>query len=199
MNKNIIIAILIIIIVALVAVFGMGLNNGGKTGTEINFVNGDHIKNGESVTIELKDANGNILSNENVNFTFTENNTPQNYSVITDSQGKAYLQIADEKSGEYDISASFAGNDKLQPCEAHQKVKIESGEANETSTESNATASTTAYNKEHSGSSATQTYYDAELNVYYDGNGRIVSGQSEGDNIYNLRNNPPIVTEDGLE
>lgn len=38
-------------------------------------------------------------------------------------------------------------------------------------------------------SAVTQTFYDADLNVYYDINGRVIGGQSPGASIYDLRQN----------
>lgn len=216
MNKNVIIAILIIIIIAVVGIFGFGLLD-GKTGTQINFVNGDHIKNGESVThshllfhrfnsedhikngesvtVELKDSNGKAITNQIVNFTYNENNTAEKFSVYTDSQGKAYLNFAGEKEGQYEITASYGGNDTLKPCTASQKITVVKGNGTETPTESNSTASTMEYNKKSEGS--TQTYYDAELGLYYDGNGKVIGGQHDGANIYELREHPPFEADDG--
>ncbi len=194
MNKNVIIAILIIIIIAVVGIFGFGLLD-GKTGTQINFVSGDHIKNGESVTVELKDSNGKAITNQIVNFTYNENNKAEKFSVYTDSQGKAYLNFAGEKEGQYEISASYGGNDTLKPCTASQKITVVKGNATETPTESNSTASTMEYNKKSEGS--TQTYYDAELGLYYDGNGKVIGGQHDGANIYELREHPPFEAEEG--
>ena len=72
MNKNIIIAILIVIIIAVGAAFALGQFN-GKTGTQINFVNDDTIQNGEQVIIELKDSNGKPIAGEIVNITYNNN------------------------------------------------------------------------------------------------------------------------------
>ena len=40
-------------------------------------------------------------------------------------------------------------------------------------------------------------HYDSDLNDWYDNNGIIVGGQSDGMSIDYLRNNPPVITEDG--
>lgn len=71
MNKNIIIAILVVIIIAVVgfAVFGSGMGN-GKTNMQINFLSENTLQNGEQIQIELKDTQGNALANEIVNFTY---------------------------------------------------------------------------------------------------------------------------------
>lgn len=70
MNKNIIIAILIVVIIALIAVFAFQPNN-GKVNTEIKFIGESTLKNGGQIQIELSDAQGNKLSGQLVNFTYT--------------------------------------------------------------------------------------------------------------------------------
>ncbi len=40
-------------------------------------------------------------------------------------------------------------------------------------------------------------YYDSALNDYFDADGTVIGGQSEGMNINYLRENPPTITEDG--
>ncbi len=42
-------------------------------------------------------------------------------------------------------------------------------------------------------------YYDEEFNVWYDDNGIIRGGQSDGKSMWDLVNNQPIVSENGLE
>lgn len=40
-------------------------------------------------------------------------------------------------------------------------------------------------------------FYDSQLNDYFDSNGIVIGGQNAGYDINYLRNNPPIITEDG--
>lgn len=40
-------------------------------------------------------------------------------------------------------------------------------------------------------------YYDSVLNDYFDADGTVIGGQNDGMSIDYLRNNPPIITEDG--
>ena len=54
MNKNILIAILIVIIIALGAAFALGQFN-GKTNTQIDIKNNETFQNGEQVQFQLKD------------------------------------------------------------------------------------------------------------------------------------------------
>lgn len=40
-------------------------------------------------------------------------------------------------------------------------------------------------------------YYDSVLNDYFGADGKIIGGQNDGYDINYIRNNPPIITEDG--
>ena len=196
MNKNIIIAILIVVIIALIAVFAFQPNN-GKVNTEIKFIGESTLKNGGQIQIELSDAQGNKLSGQLVNFTYTSNGVDEKYSVYTDKDGKAYLVLENEPEGEHQVVASFNGTDKYNPCNATQKITITSGEEKITSTDNNSTASTIAndnstHSNQGSSSSGQTLFYDAELNVYYDQNGIIHGGQTDGASIYDARNNRPV-------
>ena len=56
MNKNIIIAIVVIVIIAVGAVVFFG--QVGKQDTQIKIINNETFQNGEQVKFELKDSNG---------------------------------------------------------------------------------------------------------------------------------------------
>lgn len=40
-------------------------------------------------------------------------------------------------------------------------------------------------------------FYDSGLNAFFNSDGIVVGGQSDGYDINYLRNNPPVITEDG--
>lgn len=214
MNKNMIIAIIVIILIAVVGyVFISGQTTDGKLNTQINFASASELQNGDQVVIELKDAKGTPLPNQMVNLTMSGNGAEQKYSVYTNAEGKAFLILNGEEPGEYEITAAYDGNDQLNPCTATQTITIGEGTSDQAATNtedsnSTATSSSTSTNNETSTSTssssgqpsqsqATKTYYDEELNVYYDENGVIIGGQDAGANIYDLRNNPPQVDEQG--
>ena len=127
----------------------------------------------------------------------------EKYSVVTDNSGKAFLTIAGEAAGQYDVTVDYKGNDKYNGCTAKTTVTVEEGTSSAAANSTaNATASTAAYNNATSTgqaqqSTSSQSYYDAELNVYYDSNGKIIGGQNDGASIYEIRNNPPQIDENG--
>lgn len=201
MNKNIIIAILVVIIIAAVAAFALGqpATTDGKLNTQINFLSQNNLKNGDQIQFELKDAQGQAVAGQVVNITYNN----EKYSVVTDNSGKAFLTIAGEAAGQYDVTVDYKGNDKYNGCTAKTTVTVEEGTSSAAANSTaNATASTAAYNNATSTgqaqqSTSSQSYYDAELNEYYDANGRIIGGQNDGASIYDIRNNPPQIDEQG--
>ena len=206
MNKNIIIAILAIVIIAGAAYMFFAHPADGKVNTEIKFISGTSLQNGDQVQFELKDSQGNALAGQNVTISYDESGNVQNYTVVTDSNGKGYLTLNGEAAGNYDITVTYDGDNKYNGCSAKQTITVKEGssDAQET-TGQNATASTVMYNNNtqsapSASSSVSQAYYDAELNVYYDANGRVIGGQSDGASIYDLRyemNNPDMIDADG--
>ena len=92
MNKNIIIAILIIIIIAVVGAFVFSQQQhapDGKINTQINFLSQTTLKNGDQVQFELKDAQGAVIAGQTVTISYDDGSgNVQNYTVNTDQNGK---------------------------------------------------------------------------------------------------------------
>ena len=191
MNRNIIIAILAIIIIAAAGGIAFAQTSaavdGNKQNTQINFLSNSHLKNGEMVQFELKDSQGKAIADQRINITFEDNGQKQNFSIKTDNNGKGGLVLNNEAAGDHEVTVTYGGNDK-----------------------GNSTASTVKYNEKttssnsSSGSSLSEgpgpnLYYDEEFNVWYDDNGIIRGGQSDGKSMWDLVNNQPIVSENGLE
>lgn len=224
MNKNIIIAILIVVIIAIVGAFILtqhqATSQDGKINTEVNFLSQTTLKNGDQVEFEIKDAQGNQVTGQNVTISYDESGNIQKYAITTDQNGKGYLTISGEDSGQYNVTVDYNGSDKYNGCIGHQTITIEDGTSNAEETISEqSTANTVMYNNntnssstqssnDTSGSSSSsgasqstsQSYYDGELNVYYDSNGKVIGGQEAGASIYDLRermNDPNIISEDG--
>ena len=192
MNRNILIAIIIIIIIAIVGVFLFTQgNNGDKIDTQINIISNATMQNGDEIQFELKDVNGNIIAGEQVNITFTNDENNQTFTVVTDTQGKGYLLLENEAPGERVVIVKYGGNDKYNGFEAQKSIIIEEGTSDSTSTanstESSASTqqssnqtSAASSNSSASSSSNSNLHYDSKYNFYYDDNGVIQGGQSDG-------------------
>ena len=195
MNKKIIIAILIIILIALVGIFAFGHTS--KADTQINFLNGTAFKNGESIEFQLKDTNGNPLANQEVTITFGANGNSQNYTVVTDSEGKGALLLNDEELGDYNITVTYAGDDTHNGCSASQTITITDEDTQSDSDYDNSSPAPSSDSNNTQSDDSSDLNYDSDLNVHYDSNGKIVGGQNDGMDYDDLKNNPPQVDEDG--
>lgn len=156
MNKNIIIAILVIIIIAAGAFLIFG-HSGDKTETQINFLNNNSVQNGEQVKFELKDASGNPIAGETVNITYNNN---EKYSVVTDSNGMGYLSINGEDAGNYDIVVDYGGNDKYKACTAKITITVTGDDADNTAAQSSGDSVADTSSNNNGGSSS--KYADAD-------------------------------------
>lgn len=180
MNKNIIIAILVVIIIAGAAFFMFGQSN-GKTGTQINFLSEKTLQNGEQIQFELKDAQGKAIASQPVNITFNN----EKYQVTTDENGKGYLTVDGENPGSYEVTVDYAGNDKYNGCTGKVTITITDGTADNPASETNnnATANTNANGK------TSGLHYDSKYGLYYDDNGKVhnAKGQLNDMDIENAR------------
>lgn len=183
MNKKITLLILSIFIVA-VAV-GAAVAAEAKTNTEIKMLSEKTLKNGDAIQFQLKDAQGKAIASQKVNISFEANGKLENYSVITDKDGKFYLVLKNEELGDHKVIVNYHGNDKYNPSKLEETIKIVEGESNTQKTDANSTASTIRYdntttNNSTNGGSDEILYYDAQYNFYYNQWGIIVGGQNDG-------------------
>ncbi|MBR3155362.1 MAG: Ig-like domain repeat protein [Methanobrevibacter sp.] len=75
---------------------------------------------GKYFTVTLKDSNGNPLANKILSLTLDG----KTYSVATDNNGIAKLQISLQKAGNYKITISFSGDDQYKGSSAVKMIKI---------------------------------------------------------------------------
>lgn len=197
MNRNLIIAIIVIIVIAAVGAFALTqANSGAKIDTKINFSNETSYKNGDKVVFELTEANGNPIAGQQLNISFQKDGNNENFTVVTDSNGRGYLLIENEPAGDSVLIITYNGSDKYNSSVAQKTITIEEGESDSTSddstpTDTNSSASTQQYSNEssQSSSSSSNLHYDSEYNFYYDDDGIIRGGQSDGMSAEEVRNN----------
>lgn len=203
MNRNIIIALIIIFLIILAGIITFS-QFATKADAEITFSSNASLKNGDAVEFQLTDAKGNPISNQNLSISFGANGTYEHYSIVTNYEGKGALVLNNEDSGNYNVKVIFDGNEQFNECNASQNITI-TGITNESYSEDTYTENTDDYSNDgyteqtYSDSSSSDLTYDSELNVNYDSNGRVVGGQNDGADINELRNNPPNVVDGNLE
>ena len=138
MNKNIIIAILAVIIIACVGGFMFAQQPFGKQGTQIQFTSGNTLQNGEQVQFQLKDAQGNALAGQTVNIVFDN----EKFTITTDQEGKGYITLTGENAGNYEVEVTYDGNDKYAPCNAKFAITITDGLTDDTVAQTSSDATT---------------------------------------------------------
>jgi hypothetical protein len=211
-NRNIIIVVIFIVLVVLVGIFAFSMphnNQNEKINTKFDFLSQESLKNGEAVQFILKDVQDKAIPSQNVTITFIEDGENQTYSIITDNEGKGSLVLNNEAPGSYEISVFYNGTVTYNGCTAKQKITIEEGTAEVSSdsssessssepVQSNSSAGTSLYNG--NSSSSQNLHYDSQYNFYYDDNGIIRGGQSDGmsaDYVRNSYESGDMVDEDG--
>lgn len=187
MNKKLTLILLSIFIVAVVA--GSAIAAEAKVNTEIKMLSEKTLKNGDDIEFQLKDAQGNAIASQKINISFEANGDFENYSIITDKDGKGYLVLYNEDLGDHKVIINYTGNDKYNPCKLEETIKIVEGTSTTEKTDVNSTTSTIKYdnttgnNTNATNSSGEPLYYDAECNVYFNAEGIVVGGQNDGQNI----------------
>ena len=184
-NKNIIIIVLIVIIIALlVGIFAI-MPHANKQDTKLTFKSNSTIAEGDSIKIQLTDANGKEIANQTVNVTITDKDKSSDYhSVETTDSGIGTLNI-NKNAGNYTITINYSGNNNYAGCNATEKITIDKKVVE---TEHETQQSTKSSNSSSDGG----LHYDKEINVFYDDNGKVVDpdghhSQSVGSNYADLR------------
>ena len=166
MEHKTIIIILIAIIVVLAAMIGITVLHpfDSKDPTKVKITSNKTQYEGGELSIKLTDLNGTAISKEIVNVTITNSKgkVVVDDVVKTNSKGKAKLDL-DLKKGKYNVNVSYGGNENYTGNNTTQKLTIK-----EEIVEPVAQQST------QSSTSSNEIFYDEEINLYYDSNGKIV-------------------------
>ena len=183
MNRKIILLVLSVFIVAVAA--GSVLAADAKVNTEIKMLSEKTLKNGDDIEFQLKDAQGNVIASQKINISFEANGKFENYSIITDKDGKGHLILYNEELGNHKVIINYTGNDKYNPSKLEETITIVEGSSSVEKTDAKSAASTVQFdnsttNKTTNSNSNDTLYYCAEYNFYYNSDGVIIGGQSAG-------------------
>ncbi|MEE0925298.1 MAG: carboxypeptidase-like regulatory domain-containing protein [Methanobrevibacter sp.] len=126
MNRNVLIAIIIVIIIAIVGAFALAQQGSGeKIDTKISYLDENAtFQNGDQLHFELKDADGNAIAGEQLNITY-KNNENQAYTAVTDSNGQYALTLENMPAGDDVVIVKYAGNDKYNDYELQKTITVE--------------------------------------------------------------------------
>lgn len=197
MDRKIIIALIIIVLIVLVGL--LSFSTGIKTDSQINFLSGSNLKNGNQIEFELVDAQGNALSNQEIKITFSGVNETQNFTITTDNQGRGSLILKDENSGNYTVSVSYGGDDKHNGCSANQKITIKGGTSESSTGNYTHDDSSTRYTSSDSSHSTTYSDSSQQNDQSSEGSDIIESGQNVGISREYLETHQQRVVDGSLE
>lgn len=193
MNKNILIAILIVIIIGAGAALMFSSQQADKIDTEFYLLTDNTLDNGDQIVFQLKEVNGSSIAGETVVIGFTDDNGKvETFEVVTDSDGKAALTLQNENSGSHELTLAYNGNDKYKECALKVSIIVEDDSDDSDSDDSSTTVSdSNSVSSDDSSSNNTLPdkpevwYYDNETGEYYNDDGIIVGdSQQAGGNIW---------------
>lgn len=122
------IIILLVIVLVFVIVDGVLLlqANNGKSHSKIEITSGEHQYSGGELSICLTDFNKTPILNESVHIIIINSNGEivTNKTMKTSSNGEIKLDL-DLETGEYDVNATFDGNENYVGNNTTQKLIIE--------------------------------------------------------------------------
>jgi hypothetical protein len=197
MNKNILIAILVVIIVGIAAFMVFSSTTPAqKVDTEFNLLTDNSLSDGDQFQFQLRELNGSAIAGEKVQIGLTDSaGNVEVYDVVTDSNGKGAIVIENEDSGTHDLTLSYAGNDKFKECGIKLNITVDDGssDSDDDSTQDVSDDNSVSSNDPSSSNSTTpdnpeHVNYDPEHHTYYLDDGTIVGdSQWSGANYYELQ------------
>ncbi len=105
--KTIAVPIIIILIVAIGA-FAFIQSNSHNTKVEV--TSNSTLKNGDAVTVVLKDEYRNVYPGEQIHIKILDDSGwADNYDVVTDNQGEASVVLSTFENGNYTIHTNYNG------------------------------------------------------------------------------------------
>ena len=118
---------MLVIIVILVAAIGvvMSLSTTAKQPAKLEITSDNEQYGGGELSLQLMDSNKTPISNKIVNITITDSNGNVVVDDVakTDSNGEAKLNL-DLKKGEYNVTASYGGDENYSGNNTSQKLTI---------------------------------------------------------------------------
>lgn len=191
--------IVIIAIVAAFMLFSSGVEDLGNS--KIDIIGNSSIPENGTLNVKLENGEGIALKNKDIAITIknSKGKVIFNKTVKTYVNGVANVKLTNMSAGDYDVNATFAGDDNYTSCSVSEKIKIVKVEGNEEPTDdavddTTDTADTTSTQSSQSHSSRS---YQSQS---YTPTSSSDDGGSE-DNYYDENGNEMdlVIDEDGNE
>lgn len=124
--KNLVIAIVIILLVIGVGAYAFISMNHADTKIEITA--NDPSQNGDNITIQLKDSYRNVYPNQKIDVKILDDSGwAYKYTVTTDDNGCGYVSLNAFDNGEYTVHATFKGDMFLSESKSTSPLVIDDG------------------------------------------------------------------------
>lgn len=119
------IAIIAIIILGIVAVGYISMNTAN---TRVSITCNDTIKNGDYITVQLKDDYRNVIPDQVIDMKILDDSGwAHKYNVTTDELGRGYIQVLGLDNGNYTVHANFNGTLFLKESHANLAFAVDDG------------------------------------------------------------------------
>ena len=120
-----IIAIAAILIISVLAFAYISMNT---SDTKIEIVCNDTIKNGDYITVQLKDLYRNVIPGQIIDLKILDDSGwAYKYNITTDDLGRGYIQIEGLDNGNYTVHANFNGTMFLRESHTNFAFKVDDG------------------------------------------------------------------------
>ena len=124
-KKMAVIAVIAILIVAAAAFAYISMT---KTDTKIEMVCNGTIKNGDYISVILKDNYRNVIPDQIIDLKILDDSGwAHKYNVTTDELGRGYIQVVGFDNGNYTVHATFNGTMFLKESHNNLAFQIDDG------------------------------------------------------------------------
>lgn len=128
MNKKVIILIILVLLVAVGAFTYISVNHHD---TSIAVTSNSTLKNGDAVTVVLKDNYRNVYPNQPIDIKILdESGWATKYNATTDENGQASVRLMALNNGNYTVHATFNGTLFLSQAKSVTELEINDGLGN---------------------------------------------------------------------
>ena len=125
LKKTGILAVIIILIIAVAAFAYISINT---QDTKIEITSADSLKNGDYITVQLKDLYRNEIPEQVIDIKILDDSGwAHKYNVTTDELGRGYIQLSGFDNGNYTVHADFNGTLFLKESHINKAFAIDDG------------------------------------------------------------------------
>ena len=120
--------IIVVIAILVIAVAAFAFIQANSHSTKIEMQSNSTLRNGDMVTVVLKDEYRNVYPNEVIDFKVLDDTGWANkYNATTDDSGQASFMLEGYENGNYTVHANFNGTMYLSPSKSVTELEINDG------------------------------------------------------------------------